>query len=112
MEALVRWEHPARGLIAPAKFLSVAEETGLIIPIGRWVLLEACRQAREWQTQFHQDVALMVSVNLSGKHLQQAMLIDEVKEVFFGQPLSGQGKKGMPSLLQAHQQWAAERSNA
>jgi EAL domain-containing protein (putative c-di-GMP-specific phosphodiesterase class I) len=235
MEALVRWEHPTRGLIAPSEFLSVAEETGLIVPIGRWVLLEACRQARQWQTQFQQDDALMVSVNLSGKHLQQSSLIDEVEEVlettgleprhliieitetvamagaettievlaklkslgvllaiddfgtgfsslsylkrfpvdmlkidksfvdgvasnmhdtaiveaiialghaldlrviaegverpeqlqrlrslgselgqgyFFGQPLAGSGSKGMPSLLQAHQRWAVERSNA
>jgi EAL domain-containing protein (putative c-di-GMP-specific phosphodiesterase class I) len=235
MEALVRWEHPARGLISPAEFLSVAEETGLIVPIGRWVLLEACRQAKEWQTQYKQDVALMVSVNLSGKHLQQATLIEEVQDVlttsgldprhliieitetvamagaettleilarlkslgvllaiddfgtgfsslaylkrfpvdmlkidksfvdgvasnhhdtaiveaiialghalnlrviaegveqpeqlaqlrslgselgqgyFFGKPLSGEGNKGMPSLLQAHQRWAAERDNA
>ena len=81
MEALVRWEHPVRGLIAPAEFLPVAEETGLIVPIGRWVLLEACRQAREWQTQFRQDSPLLVSVNLSGKHLQQAALLDEVQEV-------------------------------
>jgi len=81
MEALVRWEHPTRGLIAPAEFLSVAEETGLIVPIGRWVMREVCRQAREWQTQFRQESALMVSVNMSGKHLQQATLIDEVQEV-------------------------------
>jgi len=81
MEALVRWEHPKRGLISPADFLSVAEESGLIVPIGRWVLLEACRQAREWQSQYGPDVALMVSVNLSGKHLQQSTLIDEVHEV-------------------------------
>ena len=81
MEALVRWEHPTRGLISPADFLSVAEESGLIVPIGRWVLLEACRQAREWQSQYGPDVALMVSVNLSGKHLQQSTLIDEVHEV-------------------------------
>jgi diguanylate cyclase (GGDEF)-like protein len=80
MEALVRWEHPHRGLISPADFLSVAEETGLIVPIGRWVLLEACRQARLWQTQYG-DVGLMVSVNLSGKHLQQATLIEEVQDV-------------------------------
>jgi diguanylate cyclase (GGDEF)-like protein len=80
MEALVRWEHPVRGLVSPAEFLSVAEETGLIVPIGRWVLLEACRQARQWQTQF-ENAGLMVSVNLSGKHLQQASLIEEVQEV-------------------------------
>jgi diguanylate cyclase (GGDEF)-like protein len=81
VEALVRWQHPTRGLISPAEFLSVAEETGLIVPIGRWVLLEACRQAREWQSRYDTDVALMVSVNLSGKHLQQATLIDEVQEI-------------------------------
>jgi diguanylate cyclase (GGDEF)-like protein len=81
MEALVRWQHPTRGLISPAEFLSVAEESGLIVPIGRWVLLEACRQAREWQSRYDTDVALVVSVNLSGKHLQQATLIDEVHEI-------------------------------
>ena len=81
MEALVRWAHPERGLISPAQFIAVAEETGLVVPIGRWVLLEACRQAREWQTKYRPDVALMVSVNLSGKHLQQATLIDEVRHV-------------------------------
>jgi diguanylate cyclase (GGDEF)-like protein len=81
MEALVRWEHPERGLISPAEFIAVAEETGLIVPIGRWVLFEACRQAKEWQTKYRRDRELMVSVNLSGKHLQQATLIDDVREV-------------------------------
>jgi diguanylate cyclase (GGDEF)-like protein len=81
MEALVRWEHPERGLISPAQFIALAEETGLIVPIGRWVLLEACRKAKEWQTLYRRDLALMVSVNLSGKHLQQAGLIQEVREV-------------------------------
>jgi diguanylate cyclase (GGDEF)-like protein len=81
LEALVRWEHPVRGLIAPAAFLSVAEESGLIVPIGRWVMYEACRQAKEWQLRYDTDTALMVSVNLSGKHMQQATLIDEVREV-------------------------------
>jgi diguanylate cyclase (GGDEF)-like protein len=79
MEALVRWQHPERGLISPSEFIAVAEETGLIVPVGRWVLQEACRQAKEWQTR--RDVPLMVSVNLSGKHLQQASLVDEVRDV-------------------------------
>lgn len=81
MEALVRWEHPQRGLIEPSEFIAVAEETGLIVPIGRWVLFEACRQAKEWQTSYRRDLALIVSVNLSGKHLQQATLVDEVRDV-------------------------------
>jgi diguanylate cyclase (GGDEF)-like protein len=81
MEALVRWEHPDRGLISPSEFIAVAEETGLILPIGRWVMYEACRQAREWQQKYRPQLALMVSVNLSGKHFQQATLINEVAEV-------------------------------
>lgn len=81
MEALVRWEHPERGLVSPTEFISVAEETGLILPIGRWVLYEACRQAKEWQEKYRPELALMVSVNLSGRHFQQAGLIDEVLDV-------------------------------
>ena len=81
MEALVRWEHPERGLVSPSEFIPVAEETGLILQIGRWVLYEACRQAKEWQQKYRPDLALMVSVNLSGKHFQQATLIEEVAEV-------------------------------
>ena len=76
LEALLRWEHPERGLVSPAEFIPLAEETRLIIPIGRWGLEEACRQARAWQTQFGAD--LSVSVNLSAKQLLQPDLVDQI----------------------------------
>ena len=79
MEALVRWESPDRGLVPPSEFIAVAEESGLILPIGRWVLREACRQAKEWEEQY--KIPLAVSVNLSGRHFQQSTLIEEVSEV-------------------------------
>ena len=80
-EALVRWQHPDRGLVSPMEFISVAEETGLIIPIDRWVLREACRQMREWQARFPADPPLTISVNLSGKHFAQPDLIEHIEQV-------------------------------
>lgn len=80
-EALVRWEHPKRGLIAPSEFIPLAEETGLILSIGKWVLREACRQARQWQVQFPQHPPLTMSVNLSARQLAQPDLIDYLDRV-------------------------------
>ena len=77
-EALIRWNHPVHGMIAPGEFISVAEETGLIIPIGRWVLDEACRQIAKWQKQVM--FPLSVSVNLSAKQLMHPSLTGEVKQ--------------------------------
>ncbi len=79
-EGLIRWQHPQRGLLAPASFIPIAEETGLIIPIGRWVLREACRQGREWQERFPAMGNLAISVNLSGKQFAQARLAEEVDQ--------------------------------
>jgi EAL domain-containing protein (putative c-di-GMP-specific phosphodiesterase class I) len=80
-EALVRWQHPERGLIPPAKFIPIAEETGLIIPIGKWVLGEACRQMRQWQQLSPADGQLPINVNLSCKQFMQPDLLDQIREV-------------------------------
>jgi diguanylate cyclase (GGDEF)-like protein/PAS domain S-box-containing protein len=68
-EALVRWQHPSRGLIAPGQFIPLAEDTGLIVPIGEWVLRESCRQMAEWQRRFSQNPPLSISVNISNRQL-------------------------------------------
>jgi diguanylate cyclase (GGDEF)-like protein len=78
-EALVRWEHPSRGLISPAAFIPIAEETGLIIPIGQWVLEEACRQARRWRDLFPSDPPRTMSVNLSARQFTQPRLVDDIQ---------------------------------
>jgi diguanylate cyclase (GGDEF)-like protein len=75
-EALLRWRHPKRGVIGPDVFIPIAEETGLIVPIGRWVLQQACRQAARWRGDGHQ---LGISVNVSGRQLDNDVLIDDVR---------------------------------
>lgn len=80
-EALVRWQHPKFGLILPADFISVAEETGLITPIGQWVLGEACRQTLIWQAQIDADPPLVISVNLSSKQFSHPDLIERTKQM-------------------------------
>jgi diguanylate cyclase (GGDEF)-like protein/PAS domain S-box-containing protein len=77
-EAVLRWDHPAHGMIGPAAFIPIAEETGLIIPIGRWVLRQACRQMRAWQDRYPALEALTVSVNLSAKQFAQPNLVEEI----------------------------------
>lgn len=76
IEALIRWQHPVRGLVLPGEFISVAEETGLIVPLGEFALREACRQARDWQRRGVTDVP--VSVNLSGVQLRQRDLSERI----------------------------------
>jgi diguanylate cyclase (GGDEF)-like protein/PAS domain S-box-containing protein len=78
-EALVRWHHPTRGLLAPAEFIALAEETGLILPLGHLVLEQACRQARQWREEL--GVELTIGVNLSARQFQQAGLGEEIREV-------------------------------
>jgi EAL domain-containing protein (putative c-di-GMP-specific phosphodiesterase class I) len=78
-EALVRWQHPQRGLVPPYDFVNVAEEAGLIIPIDRWVLRRACRDVREWQKRFPDGERLTVSVNLSGKQFAHSDLVEVIR---------------------------------
>jgi EAL domain-containing protein (putative c-di-GMP-specific phosphodiesterase class I) len=79
-EALVRWRHRSRRLIEPGEFISIAEETGIIIPLGRQVLKQACRQLYAWQQLYASETPLMVSVNLSRKQLLQTDLISDIRE--------------------------------
>ncbi len=81
LEALVRWQHPVRGLIPPLSFIPLAEETGLILPIGAWVLETACRQARAWQLAFPTDPPLTMSVNLSARQFGQPDLVAQVAAI-------------------------------
>lgn len=80
-EALLRWQHPSRGLLYPSAFVHVAEETGLIVPIGMWVLREACLQLREWQSHVDDIHALKMSVNFSYRQFLQFDIVKKIKEV-------------------------------
>jgi diguanylate cyclase (GGDEF)-like protein len=77
-EALVRWNHPRRGLVSPLDFIPAAEETGLIVPIGEWVLAEACTRVREWQIASPSHRSLSLSVNLSARQVEQADLLERI----------------------------------
>jgi diguanylate cyclase (GGDEF)-like protein len=79
VEALLRWQHPDRGLVSPAKFIPLAEETGLIIPIGEWVLRTACAQGRKWLDSGYED--FRITVNLSGRQFQQNDLTKMIKAI-------------------------------
>jgi diguanylate cyclase (GGDEF)-like protein len=76
VEALIRWDHPTRGVIAPIEFIPIAEESGLIVPIGRWVLQEACMQAAHWYGDGHR---IGMAVNVSGRQLDDDELIEDVR---------------------------------
>jgi diguanylate cyclase (GGDEF)-like protein/excisionase family DNA binding protein len=80
VEALVRWQHPQKGIVLPGAFISVAEESGLIVPLGRWVLREACRQLARWTADDGIDIPCL-SVNLSGRQLAEPSLPEEVEAI-------------------------------
>jgi len=81
VEALVRWQHPDRGLILPGEFIFLAEETGLVVPLGAWVINEAARQMRAWQTDRSPLADLWLAVNISGRQLEHADFVSELAEV-------------------------------
>lgn len=78
-EALLRWNHPTEGMISPVEFIPIAEETGLIVPIGRWVLINACKQLREWHNQGHSHMS--ISVNLSSRQFEENNLVSMIKSI-------------------------------
>jgi diguanylate cyclase (GGDEF)-like protein/PAS domain S-box-containing protein len=80
-EALVRWNHPERGLLPPSEFIPVAEESELIVHLGKWVLREACRQMAEWHSKFAFEPPLTISVNVSPRQLNQGGLVEDVERV-------------------------------
>jgi diguanylate cyclase (GGDEF)-like protein len=80
-EALVRWQHPTRGLLMPGEFISIAEEIGLIVPLGYWVLEEACKQIRVWQQQYQSEQPLTINVNLSARQCAQVDLVDMIATI-------------------------------
>ena len=92
-EALIRWHHPQKNLISPGQFIPVAEETGLIIPIGEWTLREACQQMKQWQTRFPHYSHLKVAVNLSSKQLKYTNLINTVDQILEATQLDSKSLK-------------------
>jgi diguanylate cyclase (GGDEF)-like protein/PAS domain S-box-containing protein len=81
LEALVRWNHPERGMLQPGQFIALAEETGLIVPLGRAVLRTALRAAASWQTAHPSHGGLRIAVNVSGRQLQDASFVDDVRAI-------------------------------
>ncbi|MGD9610643.1 MAG: EAL domain-containing protein [Desulfovibrionaceae bacterium] len=92
-EALVRWDHPIRGIVPPARFIPLAEETGLILPLGRFVISEACRQLRDWQRDMPEAAGLSVSVNVSCRQFVKDGLVEHVAAVLAETGLDPAGLK-------------------
>ncbi|MBP0018227.1 MAG: EAL domain-containing protein [Cyanobacteria bacterium SBLK] len=88
-EALLRWQHPTKGLISPGKFIPIAEESGAIVPIGAWILEQATRQLHLWQEQFPYYSSLTININLSGKQIREPTLIDAIDRILAQTKLAG-----------------------
>ncbi|MEA5447267.1 EAL domain-containing protein [Leptolyngbya sp. CCNP1308] len=91
-EALIRWHHPRQGFVSPIRFIPLAEETGLILPLGEWICRTACCQAHQWQQDFP-DHPLMISVNLSGRQFEQPHLADQLGQILRETNLDGRRLK-------------------
>ncbi|MBW4456599.1 MAG: EAL domain-containing protein [Nostoc indistinguendum CM1-VF10] len=92
-EALLRWQHPELGFISPEKFIPLAEETGMIVPIGYWVLREASRQMRAWQLRYPTNPPLTISVNICSKQFSHPNLIEEIRQILQDTGLEGSSLK-------------------
>ena len=93
-EALIRWNHPEQKMISPAEFIPIAEETGLIIPLGKWIIKQACYQLRQWKDQFNENYDfVMMSINLSGKQFSDPNLMENIDEILAQYQLSGSNIK-------------------
>jgi diguanylate cyclase (GGDEF)-like protein len=88
-EALVRWQHPTRGLISPAEFIPIAEETGLIVPIDHWMFSTACKQMATWKTKFPQRFPMKISINLSAQDIRQDSLLENIDKILKETGLDG-----------------------
>jgi diguanylate cyclase (GGDEF)-like protein len=88
-EALIRWQHPEKGLVYPGDFIAIAEDTGLIVPIGEWILLEACRQMRTWQEKVPSASNKHISINLSSRQIKQFDFVDKLTKIISGTGLNG-----------------------
>lgn len=92
-EALIRWQHPQQGFISPEKFIPLAEDTGLIVSLGEWVLREACHQMHVWQIQFPNLAPLSISVNLAARQIREPNLVDRIARILVETGLSGSSLK-------------------
>ncbi len=90
VEALARWAHPERGVVSPTEFIPIAEDTGLILPLGRWVLREACFQVKGWQRKLGDPLGCRLSVNLSSKQLSQPDLAQQIAQILLETEFPGE----------------------
>ena len=110
-EALIRWNHPQKGLISPGEFIPIAEETGLIIPLSQWVIQEACSQMYIWQQKFMFPQPLTISVNLSRKQFSQPQLAEDIAHILHQTKIAPQNLKlevTETALMDEHETAAAQ----